>query len=353
MSNEENTTTRRKNKHLTYEERVIIQTRYEKDRMRIKDIADEIGCSKNTIRNEIRRGSLPMYKDKRPHYRASQGQTVYRDNRASSKRNYRLLECRTFIKRIVADFYDETKKWSVDAAVGRAKRDGAFEKGRTVCTKTIYNYISLGLIKISATDLPEKLGRNTKRGQDRARRKVLGSSIEERPAEVGGRGTFGHWECDSVVGRRDGAEPVIMTIVERMTDFFIPIKITGKNADAYMDEGIAALEKRYGKEKFSKIFKTITADNGSENARLKELDDRYGTKVYFAHPYTSCERPVNERHNRMLRRFVPKGKSIAGYTMEDIEEIEDWINGLPRRRLSYATPEELFNEQLDLVYRAA
>jgi len=193
----------------------------------------------------------------------------------------------------------------------------------------------------------------TKRGQDRARRKVLGSSIEERPAEVGGRGTFGHWECDSVVGRRDGAEPVIMTIVERMTDFFIPIKITGKNADAYMDEGIAALEKRYGKEKFSKIFKTITADNGSENARLKELDDRYGTKVYFAHPYTSCERPVNERHNRMLRRFVPKGKSIAGYTMEDIEEIEDWINGLPRRRLSYATPEELFNEQLDLVYRAA
>ena len=66
--------------------------------------------------------------------------------------------------------------------------------------------------------------------------------------------------------------------------------------------------KNYYGDKFSQIFKTITSDNGSEFAELAKLEDNTKTKVYFAHPYSSWERGSNERHNGLLRRFIPKGK---------------------------------------------
>ena len=84
--------------------------------------------------------------------------------------------------------------------------------------------------------------------------------------------------------------------------------------------------------------------------RLAELENE-STKIYFAHPYSSFERRINERHNRILRRFIPKGTDINKISEEELERIEDLINGLPRKRLGYKTPEEFFNEQLDLIYR--
>ncbi len=70
--------------------------------------------------------------------------------------------------------------------------------------------------------------------------------------------------------------------------------------------------------KFSQIFKTINRDNGSEFAELAKLEDNTKTKVYFAHTYSSWERCSNERHNGLLRRFIPKGKIIGKYTSDDI-----------------------------------
>lgn len=75
-------------------------------------------------------------------------------------------------------------------------------------------------------------------------------------------------------------------------------------------------------------------------------------RVYFTHPYSSCEKGTNECHNRMLRRFIPKGKSISDYTAYEICFFADCINGLPRKILDYHTPEELFDRQLDRIYAA-
>ncbi len=80
--------------------------------------------------------------------------------------------------------------------------------------------------------------------------------------------------------------------------------------------------------------------------------ERWGTKIYYAHPYTAWERPQNERHNGILRRYVRKGVSIEGYSDEDRLWIADIINSLPRRNLSYCTPEELFDAFLDSIYAA-
>ena len=108
------------------------------------------------------------------------------------------------------------------------------------------------------------------------------------------------------------------------------------------------LKEKYGDE-FSEVFKTITADNGSEFERLSELE-AYGIDVFFAHPYSSWERPQNERHNRLFRRYVPKGQSIDNYSAQQIISFADEMNALPRRVLNYSTPEELFDAFLDRVY---
>lgn len=105
----------------------------------------------------------------------------------------------------------------------------------------------------------------------------------------------------------------------------------------------------YGDEKFAEVFKTITSDNGSEFARLSEIE-AWGVKVYFAHAYSSWERGQNERHNRMLRKYVPKGVSITKYTEEEILGFADKMNDVPRRILGYSTPNELFERFLDQVY---
>ena len=102
-------------------------------------------------------------------------------------------------------------------------------------------------------------------------------------------------------------------------------------------------------ERAQQVFKTITGDNGSEFAELFRLTGE-GIGIYFTHPYSSWEKGTNERHNGLLRRFIPKGKPISGYTTEDIQLIGDWANNLPRRILGYKTPEEVFERALDQIY---
>src|SRR5690606_41106476 len=77
--------------------------------------------------------------------------------------------------------------------------------------------------------------------------------------------------------------------------------------------------------------------------------DLYGSKAYFAHPYSSWERGTNERHNGILRRFIPKSKSLKDISLATVKRIEDWMNSFPRKILGYATPEICFKEELALL----
>jgi len=162
-----------------------------------------------------------------------------------------------------------------------------------------------------------KLQRNTKPKRDCSRKRILGQSIGERPQEINDRLTFGHWEIDSVVGKKTKGEPVVLTLTERLTRYQLVIKIQGKN-EAAVKEMIERLSK--SNPNFPKLFKSITADNGSEfvslSEALKALSD-----IYFAHPYSSWERGTNEKHSGILRRFIPKGKSPKDYSSDQIKQI--------------------------------
>ena len=259
-----------------------------------------------------------------------------------------LLDFGTVLQYVVEHFKSEDK-WSLDASYGKALESGRFRREEMVCTKTLYNYVDLGLLPIKNIDLPEKLRRNTKAKKARENKKNLGRSIEERPEIVSFRTEFGHWEIDTVIGKKDEGEPCVLTLVERMTRMCIWVKARNHTAEA-INEALQTVMSYFAEQK-DQVFKTITGDNGSEFAGLSLIEDGK-LKVYFTHPYSSCEKGTNECHNRMLRRFIPKGKSISDYSADEICFFADCINGLPRKILGYHTPEELFDRQLDRIYAA-
>lgn len=97
---------------------------------------------------------------------------------------------------------------------------------------------------------------------------------------------------------------------------------------------------------FSRVFLSITTDNGSEFSSLSELEKLSHTRIYYAHPYCSSDKGTNENHNGLFRRFLPQGKKIQDYPVEHISRVECWANTLPRKILGYKTPEECFREEM-------
>jgi IS30 family transposase len=201
------------------------------------------------------------------------------------------------------------------------------------------------------SDLPEKLKRNTKVHHVRKNKKKLGRSIEERPKEIDDRKEFGHWECDLVLGHKTKDDQVLLTLSERMSREFLILRIPNKTAASVMAAS-QALRKQYS-EHWNEIFKTITIDNGSEFTDLSNLEETSKTLVYYAHSYTSCDKGTVERHNGLIRRFIPKGDYINNYSLQEIINIETWCNSLPRKILAYHTPDEIFERKLDHIYQAA
>ena len=346
MDNYNYTTEHRKCQHLLSEERHEIEVRL-KDGWTIYRISKHLGRPYNTVKNEIRRGTVLLYGGSVKRYKADVGKKVYLEHRRECRRKFGLVPALSFIEYVVDHWQND--KWSFDACVGRAIATQTFERSQMVCTKTLYNYADLGLLSIKNMDLLEKVKRKQKQPRVIQNRKDLGDNIEHRPKIVNERKEFGHWEIDSVLGKMGKDEPAIVSMTERMLRFSIWLKVRDHSAEA-VDEALKALFAEYG-DRFREVFKTITSDNGSEFANLSELKE-LGIGVYFTHPYTSCEKGTVECHNRMLRRFIPKGKSIANYTADEILIFADIINELPRKQLGYKTPDELFEAELDRIYAA-
>ena len=339
---------RKKGTHLSLEERVIIQTCL-KAHCSLRSIAREIGCSPSTIHYEIKRGTVKLYHGKVKRYKAQQGQSVYQNHRRYCGRKSDFLKKHKFIDYLQRHFFEDG--WSLDVCSNRATAVGAFSSRDVVCTKTLYNYVDQGLLDIHNYDLPEKLKRNTKLHRIRRNKKKLGRSIEERPKEINKRNEFGHWECDLVLGHKSKDDEVLLTLSERMSREFLILRIPDKTSVSVM-QAFKKLQRQYS-EHWNDIFKTITTDNGSEFADLSSLEDVSNTLVYYAHPYTSCDKGTVERHNGLIRRFIPKGEAIDNYSLQDIIDIETWCNSLPRKILAYHTPDEIFERELDLIYQAA
>ena len=207
--------------------------------------------SSNTIRNELRRDIVLQRKIGKitQIYFAEIGHINYVKNRENCGDKYKLFKCEKFIEHIYKHFYE--KNHSLDSIVGASKSTTNFSIDDLVCTKTLYNYVDKGLLQISNMDLPFKLRRETKSIRAISHKRKLGTSIDFRPDIINSR-----------------------------------------------------------VEIYTQVFKSFTADNGLEFAKLSTLELLYPVKIYFDHPYSSGERGMNERHNGLIRRSIPKESSM-------------------------------------------
>jgi len=333
-----------KYKHLTERDRYRLEG-YLETGLTVKRVAQKLNSHISTVYREIKRGQVKRIKSDLTEYQVYRANTAHSDyerkvtNRAHSLKIEKYKEAAIYIREKILK-----SKYSPDAIIGELKRDGQ----ELICTKTLYNYIDRGVFEgVSNYSLWEKRKRRKRKYKQVSRisLKNKGSrSIEERPEKVNNRLEYGHWEGDSIVGKRLGRKDGLFTLTERMTREEIIIKIKSMTQDSIL-KALNKLETSYGSF-FREKFKSITLDNGREfldweAIERSGLNGRKRTLVYFAHPYSSWERGTNENQNRMIRRFIPKGTDISKLSDKDIERIEKWMNNYPRKILGYKTPNEL------------
>ncbi|WP_020675961.1 IS30 family transposase [Geopsychrobacter electrodiphilus] len=175
----------------------------------------------------------------------------------------------------------------------------------------------------------KRYGAPDRRGQLKGR-----VSIDERPEVVNERSRVGDWEADTVIGKQGSA--VLVTLVERKTRW----SMIGKAPDRTAKKVRAVIVKRL--LPLASHVKTLTYDNGKEFALHLDIDEMLQSSGYFAHPYHSWERGLNENTNGLIRQFFPKGKDLAEVTDEEIQRVMNKLNNRPRKCLGFKTPNQVF-----------
>ena len=327
-------TTKQPYHHLSEAERGKIEA-YLSEGLKPAEIARRLGRNRSTISRELRRGTVRQVKQvngKKVYYEQYFAQTAQIRYSESRKGSY-YLKLEKVSEAFLSAFTDAMKAkpriHSVDTFVHTYKLE--HPEDIVPSTKTLYRYIHQGLLDIKPIDLPKVVRLRKKAKVRPSTKKHLGTSIEDRAADIDDRSTFGHWEIDSVLGLKTAGEPSIMTLVERQTRFALTIKLPEKKAE-YVNQAVLDYMENYP-------IKSITADNGSEFALLSELE---GVDIYFAHAYSSHERGTNENFNGLLREFVPKGVSLHNLTPEDLATYTQAINDRLRRIHNYQSAKKLF-----------
>ena len=175
----------------------------------------------------------------------------------------------------------------------------------------------------------KKYGSKDKRGQIRNR-----VSIDERPAIVAEKTRIGDWEIDTVIGQNH--QGALVTIVDRVSKFTLIKKVDSKHAEVVTAATITLLQPYLDKTL------TITADNGKEFAGHEIIKEQLSANVYFAHPYCSWERGLNENTNGLIRQYFTKGSSFENITDDEVEAVMNKLNHRPRKTLKFKTPHTVF-----------
>ena len=146
---------------------------------------------------------------------------------------------------------------------------------------------------------------------------------------------------DTVIGSPSGE--VLVTMVERRSRFTFIVKAFDKSALEVSTVIITALHPH------RKTVHTLTYDNGKEFARHALIDEALGSTGYFAHPYHSWERGLNENTNGLIRQYFPKRTDFGKIIGEQVREVQEKLNDRPRKCLGWRTPREVYYNQAAIV----
>ncbi|WP_050259239.1 IS30 family transposase, partial [Streptococcus pneumoniae] len=267
-----------KGKHLTIDSRRLIE-RWKKEGKSNREIASLLGKAPQTIHTEIKRGTVRQCLGKgrfKEIYSADYAQQSYENNR---KRSVKKSSLTKELKEKILHYHNQ--KFSPDK-------------------------------KQASTNF-----------------KPAGQSIEQRSEAINLRLENGHYEIDTVLLTR-AKNYCLLVLTDRKSRHQIIRLIPNKSAEV-VNQALKLILKQH------KIL-SITADNGTEFNRLFDVFSE--EHIYYAHPYASWERGTNENHNRLIRRWLPKGTKKM--TPKEVAFIEKWINNYPKKCLDYKSPREDF-----------
>ena len=159
-------------------------------------------------------------------------------------------------------------------------------------------------------------------------------SIDKRPAIVDRKTRIGDWEVDTVIGK--GHQQALVTLNERKSMYTLIAHVKRRTASAVRQ----AIVRLLGKMKHR--VHTITSDNGKEFAEHEAIAQHLNTGFYFAHPYASWERGLNENINGLIRQYFPKKMDFSSITQKQLNLVMKKLNHRPRKTLNSRTPYEVF-----------
>ena len=79
-----------------------------------------------------------------------------------------------------------------------------------------------------------------------------------------------------------------------------------------------------------------------EFAKHEMISKQLNATFYFAHPYASWKRGLNENTNGLIRQYFPKERDFRTITNEEINNVMDKLNNRPRKTLNFKTPNQVF-----------
>jgi IS30 family transposase len=286
-------------------------------------IALIVGRDKSTISREITRNT---------------GGRGYRFKQADEKSRARRSDASRAPKKLTEDMQDTIRArlledWSPEQISGRLKLEG-----KAISHETIYQFIWRD--KRAGGKLYKHLRHHGKRYNKRSSGKSGRGCIPERvditarPAIVETKSRIGDWEGDTIIGAKH--KGAIVSYVDRHSKFTLLKKI---------DRKLAELVTQATVDKMADLphpVRTITYDNGKEFAAHKDIANALNTSCYFATPYHSWERGLNEHTNGLVRQYLPKSSDFTEVSDDEIQAIENRLNNRPRKVLQYKTPFEVF-----------
>lgn len=309
--------------HLTFQEREVLY-RMKRTEKTIPEIADTLGRHRSTIYRELGRNTGGRG------YRPQQAQRLADERREACRQPTKMSNPE--LKKYVIEKLK--KKWSPEQIAGRIRKDLPRKNNCHVSYPTIYNWLVT-----DASELREHLRRGYRRSTPETRGQLKDCvGIAGRPKAVDSKRRYGDWEGDTVVspGRRSG----IVTMVERKSQYLRVRKTTSLKSVDTMRAACCSLQ-----DLPEDLLRTITLDNGKEFAEHQRLTDNLGTDVYFAQPYASWQRGLNENTNGLLRQFFPKGTDFSRISRRQVARAEKLLNERPRKTLGYRTPSEVLNKK--------
>jgi len=322
---------RLKSTHLTLNERCLIFG-LKSSNFSLRRIARQLSVNVSTVSRELSRNS-----DSCGNYSPSIAESCYR------RRRKNFMIARGLTSDVRAKIISGLIKYFSPVQIsGSLKKEGS-----SISHETIYKFIWQD--KRDGGRLFERLRRKgkkyNKRGSVNAGRGLIPNRVDisERDPIVETKSRVGDWEADTIIGAdHKGA---IVSLVDRKTKFALFKLVPDKTMES-VTKAILNMMKPIK----DKVL-TITFDNGKEFASHAVIAKELDTKCYFARPYHSWERGLNEHTNGLMRQFVPKKTDFTTLRDEDVATYQDLINNRPRKVLDFNTPTEMFLNPDTVAFR--